>query len=48
MCEYGNTRSNEAQDQPAASTRQFFLFLEMAMRIILHVPQGDALSRTSL
>ena len=44
MREYGNTRSNAAQDQPADATRQLFPLLKIALRITLHVPQRDTLS----
>src|ERR1700722_8702484 len=44
MREYGNTRGDKAEDQPADSTRQLFPLLEIALRITLHVPQRDALS----
>src|SRR5689334_10954751 len=44
MREYGNTRSNNAQDQPADSIRRVFPDIEVPMRITLHEPHWDALS----
>src|ERR1700729_3621570 len=48
MCEHSCTQSNDAEGQPADSTRQLFPLAKGPIRITLHVAQRDAFSLREL